>query len=114
MKHCSGNAQQRLSFTWIFLYYDMIQKKIHTARQKLRYKQMYKVGCPFAPYNLLFARPVLLYLSTSPNTRSIVPIMATASAKRWPLEIWSKQPKWAKPGALILHLYGRSLPSLTR
>lgn len=44
------------------------------------------------------------YLSTSPKTKSIVPIMATASANKLPLEIWSKAPKWAKPGALILHL----------
>jgi hypothetical protein len=40
--------------------------------------------------------------STSPNTRSIVPIMATASARRCPLEIWSMQAKCAKPGARIL------------
>lgn len=53
------------------------------------------------------------YLSTSPNTKSIVPMIATASARRWPLEIWSKQLRCANPGALILHRYGLSLPSLT-
>lgn len=30
------------------------------------------------------------------------PMIATASAKRWPRETWSKPPKWAKPGARIL------------
>lgn len=44
------------------------------------------------------------YLSTSPNTKSIVPMIATASGKKWCLIIKSAPAKWAKPGARILHL----------
>lgn len=77
-----------------------------------------RMQLPFYSFLLL-----LDHRSTSPNTyfcpglamlscdtggtltKSIVPMMATASASKWPLEIWSMQARWANPGALILHLY---------
>lgn len=34
-----------------------------------------------------------------PNTKSMVPMTATASASRWSRQTWSKPPRWAKPGA---------------
>ena len=40
--------------------------------------------------------------------------MATISARNKPFPILSKAAKCAKPGALILHLYGFELPSDTR
>ena len=65
-----------------------------------------------------------VYLSTSPNTTSKVPMMATMSANMWflpesgssskkvlklnlfhyLLPIWLVRARWRKPGALILHL----------
>merc|ERR1739838_1123423 len=49
--------------------------------------------------------------STSPNTMSRVPMMATASASMWPRDTLSIPAKWAKPGALILQRYGFEVPS---
>lgn len=43
--------------------------------------------------------------STSPNTMSRVPIIATISANMWFLPTMSVPARWANPGALILHLY---------
>ena len=65
-----------------------------------------------------------VYLSTSPNTTSRVPMIATMSASMWflpaiggssrqglnmslfhyLLPIWLVRARWRKPGALILHL----------
>mgnify|MGYP007026695774 CR=1 FL=1 len=39
--------------------------------------------------------------SISPNTMSMVPITATASAIMWPRDISSIAARWAKPGARI-------------
>jgi len=55
-----------------------------------------------------------LYRSTSPNTRSIVPMTATASGRKWCRIIKSAPARWAKPGARILQRYGRLEPSETR
>jgi len=42
------------------------------------------------------------YRSTSPNTMSSVPMMATMSARKWSLPMKSMAARCAKPGALIL------------
>ena len=42
--------------------------------------------------------------SISPKTTSSVPMMATMSANIKFLPMWSRSARWAKPGALILHL----------
>src|SRR6185312_3907724 len=52
--------------------------------------------------------------STSPNTMSMEPRMAETSASMWPRVRKSMAWRCAKPGALILHLYGLLLPSATR
>ena len=54
----------------------------------------------------MYAQVALLsfYRSISPNTTSNVPMMATISAIMWLRPMWSMRAKWAKPGALILHL----------
>src|SRR5207247_873297 len=50
--------------------------------------------------------------STSPNTMSIVPMIATASAIMWPRLISSSADRCAKPGARIFMRYGLLAPSL--
>ena len=40
--------------------------------------------------------------SISPNTMSMLARLATASASMWPLLMWSRTWRWAKPGARIL------------
>src|ERR1700722_17778548 len=60
----------------------------------------------------LFGRDI--HRSISPNTMSMLPTMATASASMWPLHIKSVPCRCAKPGARILQRYGRLVPSETR
>lgn len=55
-----------------------------------------------------------IYRSISPKTTSIVPIIATISARKCFGPISCNAAKWAKPGAFILQRYGLLLPSLTR
>src|ERR1700687_569703 len=52
--------------------------------------------------------------STSPNTISRVPIIATTSATMWPRTILSKACKLTNDGGRILTRYGCTVPSLTR
>ena len=52
--------------------------------------------------------------SISPNTISMVPMMATTSASMWPRAISSSVARCAKPGARIFSRYGLLAPSLTR
>jgi len=49
--------------------------------------------------------------STSPNTMSCVPIMATTSASMWPLAMKSRPWRWQNPGARMWQRYGRLEPS---
>src|SRR5699024_8325224 len=52
--------------------------------------------------------------STSPNTRSQVPTMATTSGSMWPEAIASIDERWAKPGARTLTRNGLLAPSEIR
>ena len=57
---------------------------------------------------------LLAHRSISPNTMSMVPITATASAIMWPRAISSSAARCGKPGARIFRRYGLLAPSLTR
>src|SRR5205085_3490114 len=59
------------------------------------------------------ARGVADHLSISPNTMSIVPMIATASAIMWPRDISSIAARCGKPGGRIFRRYGLLAPSLT-
>ena len=59
-------------------------------------------------------RFAMLYLSISPNTTSSEPMIATASASMWRLDMCSIACRKAKPVGRILQRYGRLLPSATR
>ena len=54
------------------------------------------------------------HLSISPNTMSIVPMMATASAIMWPRATSSMAARCGKPGARIFRRYGLLAPSEIR
>lgn len=45
---------------------------------------------------------------------NVLPIIATISARKCFLPIFSNAARCAKPGALILHLYGLEEPSETK
>src|SRR5450432_1345906 len=58
-------------------------------------------------------RHVRIHRSISPNTMSMVPMMATASAIMWPRASSSSAARCGKPGARIFSRYGLFAPSLT-
>src|SRR5450432_439060 len=58
-------------------------------------------------------RRPLVHRSISPNTMSMVPMMATASAIMWPRASSSSAARCGKPGARIFSRYGLFAPSLT-
>lgn len=93
---------------------------IYHTRASCRLVQMYASPAQRSPlchvaktliYPIICLPP---YRSTSPNTRSIVPMIATASGRNACRIIKSAPARWANPGARILHLYGRFVPSETR
>lgn len=51
--------------------------------------------------------------SISPKTTSRVPMMVTTSASMWPLDIFSRPARCAKPGGRMWQRYGRLVPSET-
>ena len=80
---------------------------------ELTYTQAVKLGLVEARARGV-AKNVAAHRSISPNTMSMVPITATASAIMWPRVISSSAERCTKPGARIFMRYGLLAPSLTR